>query len=732
MYVHSGFIKCLLCCYSTTTMVLLLLLLTVCVGAVTTSSPSSPSSPSSSSSPPSSSPSSSFPVHLRRRSLGSKNSSKQKLLNSPKHVDAVNTKLPAQAPLLPSRQNEFIIHYQDVCPHLPTQILLDADDATAAMAGRHALLQRYSLTQQLKDNHNKQKNGEHLLGGKITLSGGFFHKEYYNESDMRKFDQTDFALWRRHFLRGVSHVLGGMKLTSDSAKMTEQQRREFLEDQSKPTLLCGYLRSVQTDICHMHGLQDGLAELLRRHGSGGGGGPAVIMAALRHAAAQVYIGADLRKVLDSLSCVAAIDISVHNDVVGNSSTANLPTAGMYSKQWHLQKQANEPYALTAPKAWATVGDWEADASNGDVGPREGVVLAIIDTGCARHQDLWYDNKSDNKLSTIFWKNKGEYDCTDGIDNDGNGYIDDCWGFNFVDENPESWDDDVGHGTSVSAVAGAMGVDNTGTAGMYQDGWLMCLKAGNIDGLYSSDTIEALNYAIENGALVSNHSYGGVGYDPLEFRAMTTAQKQGHLIVTAAGNSSCDVDQQGKCYITPGAYILPNLLNVGASTSSGNKANFSCWGKVAVDIFAPGVNMLTASLSDSLQCHNCYAYVQGTSFSSPATAAACAMLWTHFRRTKPSGWTASTDPEYLRVKNALMYSPTGSSQIAGANQVNGVVNTAKALKYYDSGTPAVYSPQYPNPDESYEYEAYAASLTPPTLLFYLVTATLLLLGWSWGV
>eukprot|EP00922_Rhytidocystis_sp_ex-Travisia-forbesii_P058319 GHVS01086216.1.p1 GENE.GHVS01086216.1~~GHVS01086216.1.p1 ORF type:complete len:453 (+),score=67.37 GHVS01086216.1:152-1510(+) len=375
------------------------------------------------------SPHSSSPVF---RQLAKKDSKTPKndrpvMLNKRKNPTPVRSQLPFQKPVHSNRENEFIIHYQDVCPELATSILLDHDDMQMASAkGSSNFLQRFPLSPQIKDKNNKQKNGEHLLGGKITLSAGFFQKELYSEADMQQFDKTEFALWRRHFLRAIVYVLGGTKLSGVAASMSEEERRAFLEDPSKPTLLCGYLRKVQTDICHIHGLPDRLAALSEWLGGNYplGSGPTGILAGVKYVIKQVYQGDKLKKVLQSLSCVTEINISVRNDV----ATANLPTAELYDKQWHLQNQNSQPYALRAPQAWQENDDWEADEADGDVGIRRGVVLAIIDTGCARHQDLWYNDKNTGQVSTVLWRNKGEYDCTDGIDNDGNGYVDDCWGY----------------------------------------------------------------------------------------------------------------------------------------------------------------------------------------------------------------------------------------------------------------------------------------------------------------
>ena len=179
--------------------------------------------------------------------------------------------------------------------------------------------------------------------------------------------------------------------------------------------------------------------------------------------------------------------------------------------------------IDATEAWGvTTGD-------------PGVAVAVIDTGIDyNHPDL----------AANVWLNPGETcaGCrSDRVDNDGNGYVDDVRGWDFANEDADPFDDH-GHGTHVAGTIGASGDNGIGVAGVNWAVRLMPLKFLGADGSgTSADAIRALLYAVDEGAVVSNNSYGGDGFSQAFADAIADADAHGSLFVAAAGNSLSNND-----------------------------------------------------------------------------------------------------------------------------------------------------------------------------------------------
>lgn len=277
----------------------------------------------------------------------------------------------------------------------------------------------------------------------------------------------------------------------------------------------------------------------------------------------------------------------------------LPNDSLYSKQWHLHSY--EPWGTQA----------QDTLNNNDLA--EQVIVAVIDSGCdLNHPDL----------SSRRWRNENEI-CGDGIDNDGNGYIDDCYGWDWVDkDNDPSPALGSGHGTAAAGIIGAESGNSIGIAGLCESCRIMCLRFINASEGKVSDQVSAIDYAARMGARISNNSYGGYGFSNLEYEVIRRARTYGHLFISSAGNNGHNTDLPQYEH-TPSVYNLDNILAVGASTPTGTKATFSNYGISTVDIFAPGTKIVTTETGGG------YSVVSGTSFAAPMAAGAAGLLWSHF-------------------------------------------------------------------------------------------------------
>jgi subtilisin family serine protease len=213
---------------------------------------------------------------------------------------------------------------------------------------------------------------------------------------------------------------------------------------------------------------------------------------------------------------------------------------------------------------------------------------------------------------------------DALDQGANGYVDDLVGWNRFSNN-KTPTDGYGHGTHVSGTIGAIGNNNVGVAGVNWKAQIMTLKIFSNSGGYVGDTgvIQMFDYAVANGAQLSNHSWGGGGFSQAMKDAISAMGSAGHIFVAAAGNNGANNDVN-KFY--PATYGLPNIISVAATDSADNKASFSNYGANSVHLGAPGVNVnSTLPTTGSLMGTN-YGQASGTSMASPHTAGSIALLW----------------------------------------------------------------------------------------------------------
>jgi subtilisin family serine protease len=209
-----------------------------------------------------------------------------------------------------------------------------------------------------------------------------------------------------------------------------------------------------------------------------------------------------------------------------------------------------------------------------------VTVAVIDTGI---------NYNHADLSASRWVNSGEI-AANGLDDDGNGYIDDVYGYDFIDSDSDPIPaDGTYHGTLVAGTIGAKGDNNAGITGVCKSASIMLIRALGISGGTTSSIVSAINYAINNGAKVINLSLGGASYDPGFDAVITKAKTAGVVVVAAAGNESANNNFTN---IYPCNYSQDNLVCVAALDQSYSLASSSNYGTTHVDIGAPGTNILS--------------------------------------------------------------------------------------------------------------------------------------------
>ena len=248
--------------------------------------------------------------------------------------------------------------------------------------------------------------------------------------------------------------------------------------------------------------------------------------------------------------------------------------------YHPDATPNDPFfadlwglsTIEAPVAWDTTTGSHA------------VKVAVVDSGIA------YDHPD---LVPNIWTNTGESGGgkeTNGIDDDGDGYVDDVHGWDFVQDDNEPLDFFF-HGTHVAGTIGAAGNNGTGITGVDWQTSLMALRAGDAaDGeLLDSDIISAFAYACAHGARVVNASFGGPEFSQAMLDAIASPACTNTLFVASAGNETADVDASPSY---PCSFTAANVVCVAATDVDGSLASFSNYGPVSVDLAAPGVDVLS--------------------------------------------------------------------------------------------------------------------------------------------
>ncbi len=300
-----------------------------------------------------------------------------------------------------------------------------------------------------------------------------------------------------------------------------------------------------------------------------------------------------------LSAEPAIEFAEPNFIYTIDRTPNDP---LFGDLWGLhntgQSGGTPGVDIDAPEAWdySTGGD---------------VIVAVIDTGVDyTHPDL---------VSNM-WRNPGEIPAN-GIDDDGNGYVDDVFGIDTANADSDPFDDND-HGTHCAGTIAAVGDNGIGIAGVCWRARIMALKFLSASGSGTSfNAIELIQYATRHGARVLNNSWGGGPYSLALLNAIGVAQASNVLFCAAAGNGGADGigDDNDISPHYPSSYTNENVIAVAASDRNELLAVFSNYGSNSVDLAAPGRAILSCVPGGGYQSWG------GTSMATPHVAGAAALL-----------------------------------------------------------------------------------------------------------
>jgi len=327
------------------------------------------------------------------------------------------------------------------------------------------------------------------------------------------------------------------------------------------------------------------------------------------------------------------------------SIAGTPDDPRFDELWGLNNEGQT--GGTADADIDAVEAWDISTGSRDV------VVGVIDTGI---------DYSHSDLASNMWVNSSEIP-GDGIDNDGNGFVDDVHGINAITNSGDPMDDE-GHGTHVSGTIGASGNNATGVVGVNHEVSLVGCKfldaAGNGS---TSDAIKCIDYMVglKNAGVnlrVLNNSWGGGGYSQALADAIASSEAADLLFVAAAGNDTIDNDVNPHY---PSNYENASVLSVASTDQTDNISWFSHYGLTSVDMGAPGSAILSTTPGES------YASYSGTSMATPHVAGAAALV-------------LSINPELntQELKELLMSSGDANAALQGVTVAGTRLNVNQAL------------------------------------------------------
>jgi len=363
---------------------------------------------------------------------------------------------------------------------------------------------------------------------------------------------------------------------------------------------------------------------------------------------RTNVGTTFAELTQILSTVPGFQYAEPNILL--SSMATIPNDPSLGNQWSMHntgQSGGKPDAdIDAPEAW----DLHTGSGN--------VVVAVFDTGVDyNHPDL----------AANIWSNPGEI-ADNGIDDDGNGYIDDIRGWDYVANDNDPMDENY-HGTAVAGIIGAVGNNGIGVAGINWNTQILSIRilggasgaaqdanvAGALLGVHYINELKR-DYGIN--IVAANHSWG-TGYSTALRDAIAESGALGILHIAAAGNSNHNNDRTP---IFPASYDLDNVISVAATTPADLKSNYSSFGPTTVHLGAPADGTYTTGLGGS------YRSFSGTSAATPHVVGAAALLFDAF-----------PDATYQEVRQAIFDGVDPIPTLAGRTITGGRLNLFNAFQ-----------------------------------------------------
>lgn len=351
----------------------------------------------------------------------------------------------------------------------------------------------------------------------------------------------------------------------------------------------------------------------------------------------------IEQTLERLNSVPEVLIAEPNYIYRAIRSPNDPE---YKRLWGLRNTGDldaeglkglRGIDVGAKKAWAmTTGN-------------KHTVIAVIDTGIDfSHPDLVKNA----------WVNTRERNGVAGVDDDGNGFVDDIHGWDFV-TNSGIMIDPFEHGTHCAGTIAADGNNHIGVVGVAWRASLMSVRFLNDGGSGTLvDAVRAIDYSVMMKAKISSNSWGGSQNSEILRQAIERARDAGQLFVAAAGNAARNNDLRP---YYPAGFQLDNIISVAAVNNRGDLASFSNWGAKSVHVAAPGVNILSTTPGGK------YTFYSGTSMATPHVTGVASLLWAKY----PS-------LSYKKIKKRLIKSSRPVNSLIGKVRSNGIVNAYYAL------------------------------------------------------
>ncbi len=361
-----------------------------------------------------------------------------------------------------------------------------------------------------------------------------------------------------------------------------------------------------------------------------------------------------------------LSLDPNEDSGGQSAQGVAPGAtDSYGQSGAAQTQVTDSWAVAKPY-------------NQGIKP----IVAVVDTGVDIRHAVFANSNS-------IWENSAEKNGVSGVDDDSNGYVDDINGWNFV-ANSGSMYDDKNHGTHVAGIILGVGQDILKVPVREAKIKIMPLKFLDANGSgTTANAINAIYYAVNNGAKIINNSWGGTSYSRSLHDAYKFAYDNNVVLVSAAGNSGVNIDSTP---MYPASYDTPSNISVGSSTSSDQRSYFSNYSSSLVHLFAPG-SSITSTIPGA-HCNieaniyaNCFQSLSGTSMAAPFVAGLAAMIVRE-----------ATQLSAYQIKGIVLGSADLTTALNNLAAVEGRANALRAINQAKSAVATAswlpsYSPVY---------------------------------------